>query len=368
MISRRSALVLAAAGIVLATGVLIIATSRTSQADGAPQQSRPTAVEVTPVTVANVADIVSGVGTVAAMRDVRVASETAGRVLKVYVSVGDAVKQGQTLVAVDAELKEAAADQARAQMLAAKTNLEKSKKDFERTQKLFDSGDVADVELEGYRLGYQSAEAQYKGAVGALRAADRQVSDSRIKSPIAGLVASRHVEVGEMVGPGMEIANVVDVSSMKAKLSVAEEDIVKLRAGQPAALRIDSRPDEQFIGKILTVGAKSESPNGHTYPVEVVVQNRGKNLLKVGMFARVEIQARMARGVLTIAKESLVEDGATPFVFVAKDGIARLRPITLGIRGGNLLQVVDGLTQGELVISFGQKALKDGAPVQFKQQ
>ena len=148
MISRRSALVLAAAGIVLATGVLLIATSRTSQADGAPQQSRPTAVEVTPVAVANVADIVSGVGTVAAMRDVRVASETAGRVLKVYVSVGDAVKQGQTLVAVDAELKEAAADQARAQMLAAKTNLEKSKKDFERTQKLFDSGDVADVELE----------------------------------------------------------------------------------------------------------------------------------------------------------------------------------------------------------------------------
>jgi RND family efflux transporter MFP subunit len=361
-------LVLAAAGVALAAIALIIATSRQSQADGAPQQSRPTAVEVTPVTVGDVADIVSGVGNVAAMRDVKVASETSGRVLRVFVNVGDAVKQGQPLVEVDAELKEAAAEQARAQMLAAKTNLEKSKKDFERTQKLFDSGDVADVELEGCRLGYQSAEAQYKGATAALRAADRQVSDSRIKSPIAGLVASRHVEVGEMVGPGMEIANVVDISSLKVKLSVAEEDVVKLQAGQPAALRIDSRPGEQFIGKILTVGAKSESPNGHTYPVEVVVQNKGKDLVKVGMFARVEIQARMARSVMTIAKESLVEDGATTSVFVAKDGFARLRPIFLGIRGNSLLQVINGLAPGDLVISFGQKSLKDGAPVQFKQQ
>jgi RND family efflux transporter MFP subunit len=144
-------------------------------------------VEVTPVDIADVTDIVSGVGNVAAMRDVKVASETAGRVLRVHVKVGDAVKQGQTLVEVDAELKEAAAEQARAQMLAAKTNLEKSKKDFERTQMLYNTGDVADIELEGYRLTYQSAEA-HKGATAVLRAADRQVSDSRIKAPVPGRV------------------------------------------------------------------------------------------------------------------------------------------------------------------------------------
>ncbi len=366
MISRRRVILLAVAAVVLAAGALLIVTSRTSQADP-PQVSQPTAVEVTPVGIADVTDIVSGVGNVAAMRDVKVASETAGRVLKVHVKVGDAVKQGQTLVEVDAELKEAAADQARAQMLAARTNLEKSKKDFERTQMLFNSGDVADIELEGYRLAYQSAEAQFKGAVAALRAADRQVSDSRIKAPVPGLVASRRVEVGEMVGPGMEIANLVDISSLKVKLSVAEEDVVKLHAGQTAVLHIDSRPGEQFTGKVFTVGAKSESPNGHTYPVEVVVPNTGRDPVKVGMFARVEIQARSAKGVLTIAKESLVEDGAIPMVFVAKDGVARLRSVTLGIRGNNLIQVVHGLSQGELVISFGQKALKDGAPVQFRQ-
>lgn len=368
MISRKHTYALVAAGIILIAATMLLVATRQTQADAAKVQTQPTAVEVTRVAVGDVADIISGVGNVAAVRDVRVSSETAGRILKVRVEVGDAVTQGQTLVDVDAELKEVAAEQARAGVLAAKTNLEKSKKDFERTQKLFETGDVADIELEGYRLAYHSADAQYKGAVAGLRAADRQVSDSRITAPIAGVVASRRVEVGEMVGPGMEIVNLVDISTMKVRLSVAEDDVVKLRVGQPAAVRIDARPRERLTGKIFTVGAKSESPNGHTYPVEVVVQNNGKDPLKVGMFARVEIQASMAKGVLTIAKESLVEDGAAASVFVATDGYARLRPVTLGIRGSSQIQVVSGLTEGDLVISFGQKALKDGAPVQFKQQ
>jgi membrane fusion protein, multidrug efflux system len=366
MKSSKRVLLMAAAGVIIAAVAVIAVSSRESHADAAGPQAQPTAVEVTPVAVADVTEIVSGVGNIGAMRDVKVASETAGRVLKVCVGVGDPVKQGQTLVEVDAELKEAAAEQARAQMLAAKTNLEKSRKDYDRTQKLFATGDVADVELEGYRLGFQSAEAQYKGAVAALRAAERQVSDSHIKAPIPGIVATRRVEVGEMVGPGMEIANIVDISSLKVKLSVAEEDIVRLRVGQQATLSIDSRPGDSFTGRILTVGAKSESPNGHTYPVEVVMQNKGKNPLKVGMFVRVEIQAGTVKGVPAIAKESLVEDGTHASVFVATAGVARLRPVTLGLRGGNMIQVVNGLAKGDLVISFGQKALKDGTPVQFK--
>jgi membrane fusion protein, multidrug efflux system len=367
MLSRRGYIILAAMLVIIGGAVIIAFTSRQSEANVTGPQRQPTAVEVTPVSLADVADVITGVGNIVAMRDVSVASETAGRVLRVHVEVGDVVKAGTTLVDVDAELKVAAAEQAKAQLLAAQTNLEKAKKDFERTQKLFESGDVADNELEGYRLAYHAADAQYKGAAAALRVAERQVNDTHIKAPIAGIVAARKTEVGEMVAPGMEIANIVDISSIKVKLSVAEADVVKLRVGQHATLRIDSRPADRFVGRIATVGAKSESPNGHTYPVEVVVQNTGKDPLKVGMFARVEIQAGLAKGVMAIAKESLVEDGAHPTVFVVKDGHAQIRQLTLGIRGNNLIHVMTGLQPGDLVISFGQRALKDGAPVQFKQ-
>ena len=359
--------VAAAAGLVLIVAIVMM-TSRSSQADAAKGQIRATPVEVTPAVVTNIEENISAVGSVEAMRDVIVSSETSGRVVAVKADVGDVVRKGQTLVQVDAELKEVAVQQARAQLLAATTSMEKARKDYERTEKLYASGDVADIELEGYRLAYHSAEAQYQSAVAAARYAGRQLSDARIVSPIDGLVASRKVETGEMVAPGREVANIVDVAAVKVKLNVPEEDVVKLRVGQKAILHIDSHPGDRFEGKVHTISAKSETPNGHSYPVEILVQNRKGTPLKVGMFARVDIRANAATAVVAITKESLVEGNGTTSVFVAKNGIARLRPVQLGLQGETLVQVQDGVAKGDLVVTFGHKSLKDGAAVAFKAQ
>jgi membrane fusion protein, multidrug efflux system len=356
------------AAVCLAAIVLMAFTSRPGQTDAVKTTVRPVAVEVARVTPADIADLVTGVGTVTAMKDVIVSSETAGRVTAVRVKVGDPVRKGQTLIEVDAELKQVAVDQSRAQLQAAETNLEKTRKDFERADKLFKSQDVADVELQGYRLAFSAAEAQQKSAEAALRLAQRQLSDTRITSPISGVVASRRIEVGEMAVPGKEVANVVDISSVKVKLSVAEEDIGKLRLGQKATLRLDAHADEMFDGTVYTIGAKSESPNGHTYAVEILVRNRGANVLKAGMYARVDILASIATNALSVSKESIVETGGKPAVFVVENGVAHLRSITLGIRGAERYQVLDGLSAGELIVSFGQKGIKDGAAVQYENQ
>ncbi len=366
---NRSRILLIAAAALLVVVAIVVISTRPSQADAAKDQLiRAAAVEVTPAARGDVEDAVSAVGSVEANRDVMVSSETAGRVTAVLVEVGASVKKGQTLVQVDAELKEVAVQQARAGLLAAKTNMEKAKKDFERTEKLYASGDVADVELEGYRLAYHAAEAGYQSAVAGTRLAERQLADTRIASPIAGQVASRLVELGEMVGPGREVANVIDISTMKVRLSIPEEEVRKLHAGQTAELRVDSHPGVVYRGTVHTVGAKSESPQGHTYPVEVLVQNTPGTLLRAGMFARVAIRTNAVKNVIVVDRNSLVElDGRTA-VFVAKDGVAHLRPVTLGLNGASHAQVVSGLTEGELVVSFGHKALKDGAPVAYKGQ
>jgi RND family efflux transporter MFP subunit len=323
-------------------------------------------VEVTPVATAHLTETVSAVGTIAAMKDVVVSSETAGRVTAVLVKVGDMVRQGQALVQVDDELKAIAVDQAKAQLQAAETNRKKAQKDFERSEKLFSTGDIADVELESYRLAAHAAEAQFTSAAVGLRLAQRQLDDTRVKAPLSGVIASRKVEVGEMVSPGREVANVVDISSVKVRLSIPEEEIGKIRVKQPAVLRVDSEPGAALQGSVHTIGSKAETANGHTYPVEVMVRNNSSGLLKVGMFARVEIQSGSADNALAISKESIVNEGTTPSVFVVENNVARLRPIKLGIRAGERYQVLEGLRAGELVISFGQKSLKDGSVVQYK--
>lgn len=366
MLTRKTFLAFAATvAVVIAAALFMALTSGQTQAD-ASSATKPVAVEVAAAVQADLTEYVSAVGTITAMKDVMVSSETGGRITAVPVRVGDVVRRGQTLVQVDDELRAIAVEQARAQLQAAETNLKKARKDYERSETLSRSGDVADVELEGYRLAYHSSEAQYSAASAALKLAQRQYDDTKIKAPIAGIVALRKVEVGEMVSSGREVANIVDLSSVRVKLSIPEEEIGKVRLGQPATLRVDARPGETIHGTVYTVGSKTETTTGHSYPVEVIVRGKEAAQLRAGMFARTDIHARSAKGAIAVAKESIVSGEAHPAVFVVEKGIARLRPVTLGIRAGDRYQVLNGLQAGELVVSFGQKSLKDGSAVQYK--
>ncbi len=366
MLKKRLLAVSAAAAVIVAGVSFLAFTSGKSQADNASLKSKPVAVEVSTATRTDLTETVTAVGTVAAFRDVMVSSETAGRVTAVNVRVGDHVRQGQTLVRVDDELKTIAVEQAAAQLQAAKTNLAKSRKDYERSEALYKTGDIADAELEAYRLGFHTSEAQYQGAAVALKLAQRQLEDTRIKSPISGVVASCVPETGEMVAPGQPVANIVDISTVKVKVSIPEEEIGKISMGQPATLRVDPRPDAQIKGSVYTVGSKAESEGGHTYPVEIIVRGQDVSMLNVGMFARVEVQARSAADAVAVSKESVIDAETKPAVYVVENGFARLRPVKLGIRAGDRYQVVDGVQAGDVVVSFGQSTLKDGSAVQYK--
>jgi len=197
MLTRKTFLAFAATiAVVVAAALFMALTSGQTQAD-ASGATKPVAVEVSAAVQDDLIEYVSAVGTVTAMRDVMVSSETGGRITAVPVRVGDVVRRGQTLVQVDDELRAIAVDQAKAQLQAAETNLKKAKRDFERSETLSRSGDVADVELEGDRLAYHSSGAQYAAASAALKLAQRQYDDTKIKAPIAGIVALRKVEVGK---------------------------------------------------------------------------------------------------------------------------------------------------------------------------
>jgi membrane fusion protein (multidrug efflux system) len=364
--TRRGKFITGTVLFTLLVGVVIIRATSTDSHTKARDVVKPVAVEVSPVTARAITETVSGIGTINAQRDVIVSSETAGRITKVYCKVGDPVREGQTLMQVDDELQAIAAEQARAGALAATTNFQKARKDYERSESLYTTHDISDSELEAYRLAFRSAEAQQKSAQAALKQAERALADTRIKSPIPGIV-SRAFEIGETVTHGKAVANIVDLSSVKVKLSVSEDDITKLRNGQPVLLKVDSAPGHEFEGSVYSVGAKAEAPMGHTYPVEVSVKNTPDLLLKAGMFARVDITTNLVEHALTVSKESLVDEDSQPAVFIARDSAAYLQRVGLGIRSGNNVQITRGLHEGDLVVSFGQKQLTDGALVSYHQ-
>jgi len=328
-----------------------------------PANVAPVAVEVEKIGLSDLVETVKAVGTSEAWQDVTVSSETSGRITRVLIDVGESVRTGQVMVEVDDELRAIAVDQAQAQLLAAETQQQKALKDLQRLEKLSGSQGVSDSDRETAQLGLRAAEAQLKGAQVALRLAQRQLADCQIKSPCSGMVAAKYVEAGELVAPGRQIADLIDLHRIKVRMTIPEEQIVAIDKGQPARINLEARADITFDGMVSSVGGKSTLPEGHAYPVEVSFDNTMPELLKAGMFARIEIETSRARQVVAVAKESLIEENDLPALFVVDGEIARLRPVRTGLQSENRVQILSGVQVGDRVIIFGQKKLKDGARV-----
>lgn len=320
------------------------------QAAASAQEGRLTIdlpVQVTPVARQRLEARLVRTGNIQADNDVLVVSETMGRVLAVKAEVGDFLRAGAVIAKVDDELK-------LANFLAAEANYEKAKRDLARFETLADRNSATSAELEGIRLAFKAAEAQYLMA-------RRQLQDAEIKTPIAGVVAARFVSVGSTVGPGTPIANVVDISKLKIVLGVAEKDAYALKPGDQVTILLDVYPGKPFPGKIKHIGAKADE--AHNFPVEVALGNPKDAPLRAGLFARVEFTSMAEHDVLAIPRTALVGSIRDPQVFVIEGSLARLRRLTLGEEVGNLLEVRDGLREGEGLVTSGQNNLKDGASV-----
>jgi len=283
------------------------------------------------------------VGTINGTNDVAVVSEAAGRVLDTHAKVGDYKLQGSVLIQLDGELKNAA-------LKTAEVNYEKAKNDFERYQSLYDQKSITISQLEASKLNFQSAESQ-------LTFAKREYEDTKITSPISGVVTARMVDKGDYVNKGKVVVQVVDISTMKVKLNVAEKDVFRLKTGDDVAVTTDVYPGVTFKGKIETISDQAD--NAHTYPVEITLPNSKDHPLKGGMFGRVQFTSIKNNESILIPREALIGSVRDAKVFVVKNGIANERSVIIGSTSDNMLEVLSGLNVGEQIVVNGQNNLKD---------
>lgn len=343
-------------GVIVIILVVLIVRNRAAMNSTPENASITTAYSVSAVTAVrqSLEDRISVVGTINALNDIAVLSETQGRVLKVDVEVGDYKQAGAVLVEVDSELKEAA-------YKAAKVTYEKAKKDLERYEALFAEHSISDTQIEQARWSYQTADAQFVTA-------RRQFNDTKITTPISGIVTARYVNVGTMVmgaPQATQIANVVDISKLKAKVNIAEKDLSKIRVGDAAEVTSDLYPLTAFPGTVFTVSSKGD--DGHTYPVEVLLNNP-KLLLKAGMFVTVTFKPKASAPALIVPREALLGSMQDAKLYVVKDNIAKIRSVTVARQLGTNLEITDGLQEGEMVVIDGQNNLSDNVSVVVRKQ
>jgi RND family efflux transporter MFP subunit len=287
------------------------------------------------------------VGTVMPNKEIDIKSEVQGVIASLRFNLGDFVKEGQILAQVDSRIKSLSA-------ATAEQNLANAQRDFERYSNLYKGGAATESQLQQFRLNYENAKNM-------LEQARKELSNTNIAAPISGFITKKVAEAGAFVNVGSSIATVVDVSKLKVQLSVGEADAYALHVGDPVTITTSVYPGTTFKGTITFISPRGDE--AHNYPVEISIVNQDKNPLKAGTFVDIAFDRKTQKPVLQIPREAVVGSLKDAKVYVVSNNTAVLRPVTLGADYGDYMEVINGLKEGEKVVTTGQINLVNNAQV-----
>lgn len=289
-------------------------------------------------------------GTFAPKQELIFKSENAGRVTKIFVDEGDRVTKGQTLARIDAEIINTDRETAEA-------TYQNALRDEARYQNSYATGGVTQQQLDQAKLATQNAKLR-------LQANQRRVSDANIKSPINGIINKRFIEVGAFVNTqGSDMFEIVDVSKLKLKVNVNESQVANLKVGDKLEIKSSVFPTETFNGKVTFIAAKADA--SLNFPIEIEVDNNAKNGLKAGMYGTAIFNFPQQAPSMLIPRSSFVGSVSSNQVFVldTATNTSKLRKVIAGRILGDSVEILDGLNEGETVITSGQINLAEGTAV-----
>lgn len=315
-------------------------------AEAAPVRVRAVTVQARPLT-----ETLDYAGTTEARRRVAVVSETAGRVVRLFVEKGQFVREGQPVAEVESQLRELSVKTARLQLAQAR-------RQAERLRALRAEGNATAADLEAAELALSGAEA-------ALEQAERALRDATVRAPMSGIFYEKLIERGSQLAPGVELGHIADVATLKVVVRVPEQEIFRVKPGQTVHLVPDALPDQPRTGRVAFIGTVADA--SRTFPVEIALANGGPTPLKVGQSVRAAFRFAQP-ATLTVPRAALIGSVQQPDVYVVRDSVVTRRRLVLGRAFGETLEVRRGLQPGETVVTAGQRSLVEGAKVQIQLQ
>lgn len=343
---------------------------------GAPAESSPAAnteasvVRLSPeqVAVASTARISSGPvisGQLTPAREASIRAQVGGSIVALTVDRGQTVREGAEMARISARDLEAARRSAEAAVRSAETALDVARSEAERTKSLVDGGALAARDLEQAQNGVSAAEAQLEAARARLTSVEQQLDDTIVRAPFSGIVSARPASIGDVVAPGTELFTIIDPSSMRLEASVPSDQVPQLRAGALVRFTIRGIPGE-FTGTIDRINPTAD-PVTRQVSCFVTLPNT-KGQLIAGLFAEGRVDSETHEGLL-VPIAAVDETGTRPLVTRVRDGVAERVQVELGIRqlDSEVVEVVSGLAEGDVVILGSARNLEPGTPVRIVQ-
>jgi HlyD family secretion protein len=382
-----------------------------------PAEQAGVAVQAAPVEKTTIQHVVEAQAILFPLQQAAIVSKISAPVQKFLVKRGSAVKEGQLLAVLEnrdlsaaaqdtegaykqqealhkittsaslpEEIKKAEADAQQAQQA-----LDAQEKIFQSRQQLFDQGALPRKELDQSRVditqarnqyaiakqhldtlmatGKQqelvAAEGQLESAKGKYQGAQAQLSYSEIRSPINGVITDRPLYPGEMAAAGTPLLTVMDISSVIAKAHIPQDEAAALKVGDKGTMTVPGIA-EPINGKV-TVVSPALDPNSTTVEVWFEAKNP-RHELKPGTSVHLSLTAQTVKDALVVPASSVLTapDGTTTVMIAGADGLAHQKAVKLGIRNGDDVQIIEGVNQGDKVVSNGAYGLPDKTKIKIE--
>jgi multidrug efflux pump subunit AcrA (membrane-fusion protein) len=371
------------------------------------------AVSVEEAAKTSVSTTVNLNGKLKPVQEINIIPKLSGKVNNIYFDIGQSVKAGDVLFTLEdkdirSQLKQAQAGfdmansglvkltggaaelqelQLKAAMTSAEISYNDAKSAFERAKQLFESGAASKVGLDQSESNYKLAEQQYNSAkanyeitvtktnpeniasakaqvnqaAAALELAKSQLDNAVVKSPINGIVATRSIEVGELIGSTGIAMSVIDLSSVFVDINATEDMINKIRLGDTVGVIIKAAGDNPFTGEVTNISPAAD-PKTQSYPVRIKIDNSSETL-KGGMFAEIRMVLDKASGILAVPISAVIDEGGKKYVYILKGDSAEKREVSTGLSDDEFIAITKGLSEKEAVIVKGQELIQDGSKV-----
>jgi HlyD family secretion protein len=386
-VRRKRALIIGVAAVVVL--VMIIASI---QAGGEGGEN----VYVEPVGTRKIEAVVTAPGQIDPKVKVNISAHVIGKIERLFIEEGDAVKRGQKIVELERPAFIAQRDRARAELsnrrievIRARAQLANAQVSYDRAVRLQRQGiqaqellDRARLELENARAAAQSSEEGVRQAEATLLQAETDLDRTSIASPIDGKVVQLNAREGEVVvtgtmnNPASVIAVIADLSEILVEAEVGETEVVAIRGGQPARIKVDAVPEKEYAGHVTEIGSSAAVRQGagsgiRYFKVKVAIDDPDDRL-RPGMTSSVSIVTSSAPDTLAVPIQSVVErvpgakrgeeedeDAAKKkYVFAVKDGKVKMTEVRTGISDATHVAIVSGLKKGDQIVTGPFRTLK----------
>ncbi len=336
--------------------------------------------------------VLNASGYVVPQRKSALASKVTGRLIWLGVEEGNRVKQDQVIARLESQDVNAAKDQAEAHVVAARHNIELAKAELreatlnlDRNKALLERGVIARAAYDSALARYEKAvasveasEANLKASLAGLEVANINLEYTLIRAPFDGVVLTKNADVGDIVTPIGAAANaksavitIADMNSLQIEADVSESNLNKIKIGQPCEIQLDALPGERFRGAIHTIVPTADRTKA-TVMVKVRFIDRDARVLPE-MSAKVAFLSRPTKPEeqkprTAISQTAIVNKKGKEAVFLIRENRSLETPVTLGVKIGDMVEIVDGLKVGDQIVLNPPDRLRNGLKVKVAEK